>query len=33
MQLLPFADRKSLATFAMFEREIYAALDGARRVA
>jgi methyl acetate hydrolase len=33
MQLLPFADHKWLETFAAFEREVYASLDGTRRLA
>jgi methyl acetate hydrolase len=33
MQLLPFADHKCLETFAAFEREVYASLDGTRRLA
>ena len=33
MQLLPFADQKCLETFAAFERDVYASLDGTRRMA
>jgi methyl acetate hydrolase len=33
MRLLPFADHKCLETFAAFEGEVYASLDGIRRLA